>query len=78
MNFKVGDKVKIKEGNRFYGINKSNPANISGVIMINSLPGNLPIRVNWSNHTSNKYNENDLVLVNIMVPIKQLKKHRVM
>jgi hypothetical protein len=61
---KVGDKVKINEASEYYGISKSNPKDVEGVITaISGEVGSLPFYVSWSNETRNNYEALDLIKV---------------
>jgi hypothetical protein len=62
-NFKVGDRVKIKESSEFYGTATANPAHINGVIE-KIKDEYLGIFVKWDNEITNSYDEHDLELVN--------------
>jgi len=60
MKLKVGDKVKIVEGTRYYDDDsKSNPNNIEGEI---TTAKDCTYYVEWSNGTCNSYEEGDLEL----------------
>ena len=63
--FKIGDIVKISKCSGYYGCGKSsnNPEDTPGKIIIAHGDGDLNIRVEWVNGTSNCYNETDLELV---------------
>ena len=56
--FKLGDRVRIIKGTRYYGFNSVNPADVDGEI-ISSLGHSL--RVRWSNTGEvNLYSSSDL------------------
>lgn len=60
MKLKIGDKVKIVEGTRYYDDDsKSNPNNIEGEI---TTAEDCTYYVEWSNGTFNSYEEGDLEL----------------
>ena len=53
---KVGDKVMISKASDYYGISKSNPKDVEGVITdISGEVGSLPYYVDWSDGTRNNY-----------------------
>lgn len=60
MTFSVGDRVRIREGTRFYKGTFLNPINVKGVITKICDHGNLPILVDWDNGCHNSYHEKDL------------------
>lgn len=59
---KIGQKVKIRPGTRYYGLSdKSNPSEIVGEI---SRMDKMYIHVKWSNGTTNSYSNDDLMVIN--------------
>jgi hypothetical protein len=65
MEFKIGDRVRIKEGTRFYNDGElSNPMCEGTVYSISdSLDLDLNIRIFWDNRLYNVYTAKDLELV---------------
>jgi hypothetical protein len=75
--FKVGDKVKIKKGTRFYGADdeSSNPKDMVGEITRVEKPSErLNIKVKWQNGAINSYDTKDLELVSQEQPQKFFKE----
>lgn len=59
----VGQKVRIREGSRFYGEGRANPVDVVGEV-IRFIPGDwLPLVVRWENGPSNAYSFKDLEVV---------------
>ena len=63
--FKEGDRVRIIENSRYYGISETNPAKDVGTIQSISVCEDLtlPIRVKWDSGSFNTYADEDLELV---------------
>jgi hypothetical protein len=61
--FKVGDEVMISTSSEYYGISKSNPKDVEGVITSINEGEDLSHYVAWSNGVTNSYNASDLVNV---------------
>lgn len=62
--FKVGDKVRIRKGTKYYGRNSMNPADVDGVVTKDG-PGSPEVyrlNVRWDNGTVNSYRDIDLEL----------------
>lgn len=60
--FKVGDRVKIRKGSRFYGVHAiENPAEIEGTVIEIDDAKFLNHRVEWkTGYNTNHYDEKDL------------------
>jgi hypothetical protein len=65
MNKKLreGDKVMISEASEYYGISRSNPKDVEGVITSINEGEDLSHYVAWSNGTNNSYEASDLIKV---------------
>lgn len=76
MKLKVGDKVKISESSEYYGISKSNPKGVEGVITSLNEGEDLSHYVNWSNGTRNSYDALDLVKVDgyLLEEVEEVEK----
>lgn len=69
---KVGDKVMISVSSDYYGISRSNPKDVEGVITgIEGEEGSLPYYVDWSDGTRNNYEASDLIKVE---EVKEVEK----
>lgn len=69
--FKVGDKVKIREGSEYYWGTENNPKGTTGTVV---RVWKYPIYVDWGNGMENCYQEFDLELVNEEFPKNVLPK----
>lgn len=72
-DLKIGDKVMISKKSIYYYVQaprySSNPFNIVGEVYSIETYDALPIKVSWSNGTTNSYKKSDLVLIiNIAYP----------
>jgi len=79
--FKVGDRVEIAEGSRYYGQSAtcSNPSDCVGTVqraITERFRGFLPVTVDWDNGTSNGYNHSDLKLTKEKGTMKEIKKEK--
>lgn len=64
MKFKIGDRVMIVPGTRYYtgGKGSNNPKDIQGIV--DKIYDKHQYGVLWDNKKHNSYNETDLALVN--------------
>lgn len=75
--FKVGDKVKIRESSQYHGKHPTmNPAGVVGTITETSRSISFPIRVQWpGEEVFNGYGVDDLKLVKVKAPKAGEEKH---
>lgn len=73
----VGQKVRIREGSRFYGRGRANPVDVVGEVTDLNPGGLLDLSVRWDNGFSNTYLFEDLeVVTEAPTPRKKVKKAR--
>src|SRR5690554_5259364 len=71
----VGQKVRIREGSRFYGVGPANPVDVVGEVTDLNPDGLLDLSVRWENGLSNTYSFKDLeVVTKAPKPTKKVKK----
>jgi len=64
MDFKVGDKVKIRPDSQYYDWNTaSNPSEVEGYVTSVNIGASLIYKVAWPNDSTNHYSDFDLELV---------------